>query len=85
MSKFTPYLAVSSTGILPIGMSPHGTVSILSDGVIGVVGVFINGTFKPHVDGAIAGGEMFTYECVNGRELGIDVTSGAGTISTAQV
>lgn len=85
MEVFNPWLEVSATGIQSIGRSPHGSVSILSDGVVGTIGVFSGDNFKPHPDGAIVDGGQFTYDCGAGRELGIDVTSGTGTISTAKV
>ncbi len=85
MNDFKPFLAVSSTGIQSIGKTPSGTVSIASDGVTGTVGVFVNGNFKPHPDGAIADGTMFTFEVGQGREIGINVTAGTGGISTVKV
>lgn len=83
--KFIPFLNIAGAGEYIIGKSPFGAVSIASDGVVGVVGHFIGATFYPHADGAIAAGEMLTYEVGAGRVLGISVTSGAGAISTAKV
>ena len=83
--KFTPWLVVNSVGVKSAGKSPSGTVSVLSDGVTGVVGVFSSGAFKPHPEGAISDGLMLTFDVGAGREIGIDVTSGTGSISIAQV
>lgn len=85
MSKFIPFLEVTASGEQKIGKSPAGSVSIASDGVTGTVGHFTGETFFPHADGAIASGEMFTYDIGAGRVIGIDVTSGTGAISTAKV
>ena len=85
MTIFTPWLEVDSIGEKNAGASPHGSVSVLSNGVTGVVGVFSGGVFNPHADGAIAPGEMFTFDVGAGREIGIDVTGGTGSISIAKV
>ncbi len=85
MSKFKPFLEVTTTGEQEIGRSPGGSVSIASVGVTGVVGHYVGTTFFPHIDGAITPGEMFTYDVGAGRVLGINVTGGTGAISTAKV
>lgn len=85
MSTFIPSLAVTTTGQMEIGRSPHKSLSILSIGVTGTIGVFHGGIFYPHHDGAINDGEMFTFDCGVGRVVGIEVTAGTGTISSAAV
>ena len=85
MEEFKPWLEVSTAGVQSIGRSPYGTVSVISDGVSGTVGVYVGSTFKPHTDGAITDGDMFTFDCGAGRELGVNVTSGTGIISTVAV
>lgn len=85
MSTFIPSLEVTTTGELTIGPSPHKSLSILSAGVTGTVGVYLGATFYPHADGAIADGEMLTYDVGVGRVVGISVTSGTGVISSAGV
>lgn len=85
MAEFKPWLEVSTTGVNSAGRSPYGRVSVISEGVVGVVGVYVGANFYPHPDGAIASGGMFSFDCGVGRELGINVTSGSGVISTAKV
>lgn len=85
MSRFKPWLVVDSIGIKSIGKTPSSSVSIVSDGVTGTLGVFINNTFKPHTDGAVVDGTMITFEVGEDREIGINVTSGTGGISTAEI
>ena len=85
MSIFKPALPVTTTGQLSLGQSPSKSLSILSVGVSGTLGVFLNGTFYPNAEGAIAPGEMLVFDCGVGREVGISVTSGTGIISSSAV
>lgn len=85
MAEFKPWLEISTTGVNSVGKSPYGRVSVFSEGVVGIVGVFMGTNFYPHPDGAIDSGGMFSFDCGVGREVGINVTSGTGIISTAKV
>lgn len=83
--SFNPALEVTSTGTLSIGRSPSKSLSILSVGVTGTLGVYLGDTFYPQAVGAIADGEMLTFDCGVGRIVGIEVTGGTGIISSSAV
>lgn len=85
MSQFVPSLKILTAGQKRVGMSPSKSLSILSVGVVGTLGVFYDDVFYPHPDGAIEAGGMLTFDCGVGREVGINVTSGTGVISSAGV
>lgn len=85
MEIFKPWLEVSSVGVQNIGRSPYGSVSILSDGVSGAVGLISGGQFVPISGGALEDQSIVTIDVGVGRELWINVTGGAGTISTSHV
>lgn len=83
--SFNPSLEVTTTGELSIGRSPSRSLSILSTGVTGTLGVYLGGTFYPQSDGAISDGEVLIFDCGVGRVVGIEVTSGTGVISSVAV
>lgn len=83
--KFKPWLPVTSTGVHAIGVAPSSSVSIVSVGVSGTIGVFVNGTFRPDTNGAIVDGTHITFASGKSRKIGIDVTSGTGGISTDEL
>lgn len=67
-----------------LGSSNVGAVSIMAVDCAGTVGVYVSGVFYPHPDGALAAGEMLTFECGSGRALGFNATTG-GTLTISRV
>ena len=83
MTSFTNKNTVS-IGENNLGQSPYGTISVGCTDSAGTVGFYEGATFFPHPDGAIATGEMLTFEIGRGRVIGFNATT-AGTVAIMEV